>query len=116
MIDSKGKGKRFERWCCRWWHDLTGREVRRSAAVAPELDASGIDLIGTGLWVVQCKAVERSMDLHSVLDRMPLNAGLNVVMHKKSKRGTIVAMSLEDFAYVVSRLEGDAPGPYPFSN
>ena len=107
MIDSKEKGKRYERWVCRWWQEVTGKEARRTAAVAPQLDAAGVDLIGTGRWVVQCKAVERSMDLHQVLERMPLNAGINLVMHKKSKRGTVVAMSLDDFAWVLSKLEED---------
>lgn len=116
MIDSKEKGKRFERWCCKWWHQLTGREVERSAAVAPHLDAQGIDLIGTGIWVVQCKSVERSMDLHKVLDRMPLDAGINVVLHKRSKRGTVVSMRLDDFAWVLSKLEHAPSRPLPGAN
>ena len=116
MIDSKNKGKRFERWCCKWWHELTGRDVQRTAAVAPQLDNAGVDLTGTGLWVVQCKAVERSMDIHQVLDRMPLDAGINVVLHKRKQRGTIVCMQLDDFALVVSKLEKHGFRPLPSVN
>lgn len=111
MIDSKEKGKRFERWCCKWWHQITGRTVERSAAVAPHMDARGVDLIGTGSWLVQCKSIERSVDLHRILDRMPLNGGVNVVLHKRSKRGTVVSMRLDDFAHILSRLEDDTARP-----
>lgn len=116
MVDSKQKGKRYERWVCRWWHELTGRNVRRTAAVAPELDNAGVDLTGTGLWVVQCKAVERSIDVHSILERMPIDAGVNVVLHKRSKRGTAVSMSLEDFAYVLSCMEHKTVQPITGAN
>lgn len=116
MIDSKEKGKRFERWCCKWWHQRTGRDVERSAAVAPHLDAQGVDLIGTGLWVVQCKSVERSMDLHAILDRMPLDAGINLVLHKRSKRGTVVSMRLDDFGWLLSKLEDAPTRPLPGVN
>lgn len=116
MINSKDKGKRFERWCCKWWHSITGREVERTAAVAPQLDNAGIDLIGTGLWVVQCKAVERSMDHHTILDRMPLDAGINVVLHKRKNRGTVVSMRLDDFAWVVTKLEQHGSRALPSAN
>lgn len=116
MIDSKDKGKRFERWVCRWWYMITGRTVERTAAVAPHLDAQGVDLYGTGLWVVQCKAVERSLDTHKILDRMPLNSGINVVLHKRSKRGTVVSMRLDDFAYMLAKMEDDDRGAMPSTN
>ena len=116
MINSKDKGKRFERWCCKWWHQVTGREVQRTAAVAPQLDNAGIDLICTGLLVVQCKAVERSMDIHAVLDRMPLAAGVNVVLHKRKQRGTIVCMQLDDFAWILEKMESHGPRPLPSAN
>jgi len=115
MIDSKEKGKRFERWACKWWHQITGRHVERTAAVAPQLDNAGIDLIGTGIWSVQCKSVERSMDVHAILDRMPLTAGVNIVLHKRSKRGTVVSMRLDDFAWILSKLE-DENIPRPSAN
>jgi len=105
MIDSKEKGKRFERWACKWWHQITGRHVERTAAVAPQLDNAGIDLIGTGIWAVQCKSVER----------MPLTAGVNIVLHKRSKRGTVVSMRLDDFAWILSKLE-DENIPRPSAN
>lgn len=116
MINSKDKGKRFERWCCKWWHSVTGRHVERTAAVAPQLDNAGVDLIGTGIWVVQCKAVERSMDVHAILDRMPLDAGVNIVLHKRKQRGTVVSMRLDDFAFILSKLEHDGPRPLPSIN
>ncbi len=105
MIDSKEKGKRFERWCCKWWHSITGREVQRTAAVAPQLDNAGVDLIGTGAWVVQCKSVERSMDVHAILERMPQGTGIRTVLHKRKQRGTVVVMYLDDFAHVLSKLD-----------
>jgi len=112
MIDSKEKGKRFERWAAKWWHQLTGRNVERTAAVAPQLDNAGVDLTGTGIWVVQCKSVERSMDMHKILDRMPLNAGINIVMHKRSKRGTVVSLMLDDFGFILTKIESeDLPRP-----
>jgi hypothetical protein len=56
------------------------------------------------------------MDHHTILDRMPLDAGINVVLHKRKNRGTVVSMRLDDFAWVVTKLEQHGSRALPSAN
>lgn len=68
-------------------------------------DYAKVDLCHTGIWNVQSKAVEGMGSAHSVLASMPEEAGqINVVFHKKSRQGTIVSMTEEDFVDIVKLL------------
>ncbi len=67
-------------------------------------DALKVDLCNTGIWNVQCKAQEKLMtSLHEELKQMPKDDKINVVFHKKSNKGSIVAMSEADFFKLVVR-------------
>ena len=81
-----------------------GGEVERSSYVNKKLDNAGVDLVGTDPFNIQCKAVERSMDLHTVLADMPEDENYNVVFHKRNNQGQIVAMRLEDFMELIVKL------------
>tara|TARA_R110000796_G_C14264459_1_gene400416 strand:+ start:204 stop:470 length:267 start_codon:yes stop_codon:yes gene_type:complete len=81
-----------------------GGEVERSSYVNKKLDDAGVDLVGTDPFNIQCKAVERSMDLHTVLADMPEDQNYNVVFHKRNNQGQIVAMRLDDFMELIVKL------------
>ena len=78
----------------------TSRGVDRS------LDAAGVDLANTGDFLVQCKAVERGLSAHKILDHMPNEKGkTRLMIHKRNIRkqygGEVVSMYWADFEKLV---------------
>jgi hypothetical protein len=86
-----------------WEHEMGG-EVERSSYVNKKLDNAGVDLVGTDPFSIQCKAVERSMDIHQVLADMPQEGNYNVVVHKRNKKGQIACLDIKDFMELISKL------------
>ena len=96
------KGLRYE-WSVRdkfralgYTYACTSRGVDRS------LDAAGVDLVNTGDFLVQCKAVERGISAHKILDNMPREVGkVRLLIHKKNitkqNGGEVVSMYWADF-------------------
>ncbi len=105
MINPRIKGKTFERRIVNIWKSLFGGVVERSSYVNKKLDDQGVDIVGTDPFSLQCKAVERSLNYHDILDKMPLDNNYNVVLHKRNNRGTVAAMNGEDFFELVKILK-----------
>ncbi len=61
------------------------------------LDYSGIDLVGTQGFNIQLKAMERSPAYHDILNIMPKDENINIIIHKRNKRGCVVVLDLDDF-------------------
>jgi len=86
------------------WSDEFGGTVERSGYVNKKLDDAGVDLVGTDPFNIQCKAVESSINVHRILERMPIDSNMNVVFHKRNHAGTVVSMTMEDFMEMVKML------------
>jgi hypothetical protein len=69
------------------------------------MDDMKVDLVETKPFYVQCKAVENLGPVHNVLAEMPKGPLINIVFHKKSRQGTIVAMSEDDFWALLKTAE-----------
>jgi hypothetical protein len=104
-INVRRKGKTFELKMAKVWMRLFGGEVERSSFVNKKLDDQGVDLIGTDPFSIQCKAVERSLDVHTILQNMPQNSNINVVVHKRNHQAPVACLSLEDFLDLVQMLK-----------
>jgi hypothetical protein len=104
VINGRDKGKRFELKIAAMWSDKMGGTVERSGYVNKKLDDAGVDLVGTDPFNIQCKAVESSINVHKILDRMPQDTNMNVVIHKRNHAGTVVSMSVDDFMEIVMML------------
>jgi len=104
MINSREKGKRFELAIAKLWMEIMGGEVERTSFASKKMDDMGVDLTDTDPFFVQCKAVERSLDVHSILDRMPQDTNYNIVIHKRNQQGSVVAMHLSDFMEIIQML------------
>ena len=104
VINGRIKGKRFELKTAAMWTEKMGGPVERSGYVNKKLDDAGVDLVGTDPFNIQCKAVESSMNIHKILDRMPQDQNMNVVFHKRNHAGTVVSMSEADFMEMVLML------------
>ena len=105
MINSRDKGKRFELSIAKVWMRLFGGQVERSSFVSKKLDDMGVDLTGTDPFYIQCKAHERSLDLHTILENMPHDGHYNVVVHKRNHRPPIAALHLEDFLELLTAMK-----------
>ena len=107
MINSREKGKRFELDIAKRWMRLFGGEVDRTSYASKKMDDAGVDLTNTDPFYLQCKAVEQSLDIHAILDRMPHDGHYNVVIHKRNNRGIIAALYLEDFEELLQAMRNE---------
>ena len=105
MINSRDKGKRFELKMAKLWMRLFGGDVERTSFASKKLDDMGVDLTNTPPFNLQCKAHERSLNIHEILERMPLDNNYNVVIHKRNHQPPIAALHLEDFLELVQMLK-----------
>lgn len=114
-INSKSKGNTYELKVAKQFEELGFPKVTTSRFTSKEKDDAKVDLCGTEPFNVQCKAVEKTMCLHSVLESMPTDRNINVVFHKKNRRSPIVAMHEKDFLSLVKILidEGLLEGSIP---
>lgn len=109
MVNGRNKGKRFELRIAEIWARVMGGNPQRTGYVSKQLDDMGVDLTDTDPFLIQCKAHERSISFHDILDRMPHDLGLYpVVIHKRNNRGCVVGMRFGDFLEIVeaSRKNG----------
>jgi hypothetical protein len=100
---ARAKGFGFERRLAKLFREL-GYNCTTSRFSAKEQDYLGVDLVGTGNWSVQAKAVEKLGSLHTILDSMPKDGRTRLVFHKRNRQGVIVAMKEEDFFEIVKLL------------
>jgi len=103
-MNSRKKGHGFERKIAQEMRELGFENCRTSREVSPLRDAEGIDLVGAGLFNVQCKALERAPAYHELLKIMPQNENYNVIFHKRNRSGTVVVMEKEDFYELLNML------------
>jgi len=77
-------------------------DVSTSRSQNRSLDDRGVDLVNTGNFRIQCKAVEKLGNIHTIIDYMDSKMlddeyGMNIVFHKRNRQGIIVSMRYEDF-------------------
>ena len=105
MINGRVKRKVFELKIAKVWMRLFGGTVERTGYVSKKLDDMGVDLTGTDPFYIQCKAVESSMNYHQILERMPQDTNINLVIHKRNHQPPVVALHLEDFLEMVQTMK-----------
>lgn len=104
-INGRTKGHAFERTIAEEFRQLGYTNCQTSRLVSKHRDDQKVDLVGTGIWNLQLKAVEAKLDYHEILKSMPIEEGqINVVFHKKNRQGVTVTMSREDFYSLVKML------------
>jgi hypothetical protein len=105
-MNSKHKGNRFEQAVARRLRQLFPN-VRTAREMNKWLDAQGVDFVETYPFQFQAKHVERGLDPHAVLERMPQNDQMyNLLLWKKNRKATLVVMSIEDaeeIAWILKR-------------
>lgn len=102
-VNGRQKGHTYERQLAEKFREYFPDCVTSRMESKAEDDRGG-DLCNTGCFRVQAKAVERlSPQIHEVLARMHKDEKLNVVFHKRNRKGTVVSMNEETF-WILYRL------------
>lgn len=105
-MNARTKGHNFERAMAERlreiWPDCYTTRFKGSLW----LDHCGVDLVGTPGFNIQLKAMERTPAYHDILDYMPKGQNKNIVIHKRNKKGCIVALRLEDFLQLIVKENG----------
>ena len=106
-INARKKGHAFELQIRDVFKELGWDKAVSSRSESKNKDDQGIDLCFTDPFSVQCKAVESLGSLHKILAAMPDDSNYNVVFHKRSRQGVIVAMTLDDFKELIQMLKSN---------
>jgi len=96
MVNAKKKGNAYEVKIAAEFRNLGFPDAVTSRSESKSTDDKGVDLCGTFPLNVQCKAWERAPLYHDVLRSMPED-GINVIFHKKNRKGEVVVMAKDDF-------------------
>jgi hypothetical protein len=102
-LNAKQKGNRWELLCAHllrpiWPQVATARLMSKAA------DDAGMDLVNTGRFNIQCKHVERGLDLHGTLDKMP-TFGFNVVLWKKNRKTPLAVLTMSQAQELILLLQ-----------
>lgn len=103
-INARKKGHGYELQIRDWFKDLGWSRAVSSRSESKNKDDQGVDLCFTDPFNTQMKAVEKLGSIHDVLAKMPSDDNYNLVFHKKNRKGTIVAMTIEDFKELLEML------------
>lgn len=102
MVKARDKGHDFERKIAREFRDLGYSKCRTSRYASREKDDQKVDLVETGPFNVQCKAVEKMSGYHALLREMPAG-GVNIIIHRRNRLGEVVVMDKKDFYRLVKK-------------
>lgn len=103
-INARKKGHAYELDIRDWFKELGWNDAVSSRSESKNMDDKGVDLCYTAPFNAQMKAVEKLGSIHDILAKMPNDSNYNVVFHKKNRKGTIVAMTIEDFKEILQML------------
>lgn len=101
VIHAKNKGNSYERAVAQIFRNRGWANCATSRLESKAMDALGVDLVSTEPFFVQCKAVEKSISTHDILDNMPKKDIIRVLFHKRNRKGTVVSLTEEDFWLLV---------------
>lgn len=103
-LNARKKGHSYELQIRDFFRELGWTKSVSSRSESKNKDDQGIDLCYTDPFNIQAKAVEKLGSIHDILERMPKDENYNLVFHKKNRKGTIVAMTIEDFKEILEML------------
>lgn len=106
---ARQKGHAYERKIKNEFIEIGFSDCETSRYESKKVDDSKVDLCNTGPFNVQCKAVETLGSAHKTLKEMPTDENINLVFHKRNRKGEVVSMMKEDF-YKILEVFKKTPG------
>lgn len=101
---ARQKGHAYERKIKNEMIDLGFTQCETSRYESKKLDDAKVDLCNTGPFYVQCKAVENMGAAHKVLAEMPGGDKIDLVFHKRNRKGEVVSMSKDNFYRLIDKI------------
>jgi Holliday junction resolvase len=96
-INARVKGCAFERQIAKELRELGWKDCVTSRYGSKEMDDAKVDLLFTNPYSIQIKATERTPSYHDILSEMPQNENINIIIHKRNRKGEVVVMWKSDF-------------------
>ena len=100
---SRRKGHDYERQICRELKKMGFLNCKTSRNGDRSRDAAGVDLLDTGCFNVQCKAIERGLNYSDILTAMPKGERYNIIFHKRNRQ-QIIVLEKKDFYELLEML------------
>lgn len=98
--NNRTAGHSFERDIAELFRTIGFTHCKTSRQCSRELDNQKVDLVNTDPFYVQCKYTQ-TINAHTVLSEMPKREQMNILLHKRKNKGTVVSLSLEDFQKIL---------------
>ena len=103
-INARNKGCAFERQIAKELRELGWKDCVTSRYASKETDDMMVDFVNTPNFQIQAKAVERFHAYHDILSKMPQNENINIIIHKRNRKGEVVVMSKDNFYRIIKLL------------
>ena len=104
QINARHKGHNLERQIRLEFIEMGWKDCQTSRYGSKEMDDALCDLIHTDPFNLQCKAWEHAPSYHDILSEMPQNENINIIIHKRNRKGEVVVMKKEDFYRILKLL------------
>lgn len=103
---ARKKGHNYELKIRQEFIELGFTQCATSRYESKSRDDKKVDLVNTGSFNVQAKAVENMGSSHKVLKEMPKERKkINLVFHKKNRQGEVVSLWKKDFYAIIEALK-----------
>jgi hypothetical protein len=102
-LNAKQKGNRWELLCAHLLRPIFP-QAATARLMSKAADDAGMDLVNTGRFNIQCKHVERGLDLHGTLDKMP-TFGFNIVLWKRNRKTPLAVLTMSQAHTLISLLQ-----------
>lgn len=101
-MNSRTKGHGFERAMAERLRAIWPECYTTRYKGSPFLDSIGVDLVGTPGYNIQLKAMERTPAYQDILKSMPNDENINLIIHKRNNKGSVVVLRLDDFLKMIN--------------
>ncbi|MCD4697863.1 MAG: hypothetical protein K8S16_16680 [Bacteroidales bacterium] len=100
---ARTKGHNYERKIRREFIEIGFSDCNTSRYESIKRDQAKVDLCNTGVFNIQCKAVEKGINYQKLLSEMPQETNYNIILHKKNRK-EIAVLSKADFYELLNML------------
>jgi Holliday junction resolvase len=97
MINGRTKGHAYERKIVHELREIGFTDAVTSRSESKNADDDGVDILNVDNWAIQCKAVERGLNIFDVMSHISRKYGTPVTFWKKNRKPELVVMYKEDF-------------------
>lgn len=102
---NRTRGHSYERQIAKEFRDAGWSSACTTRYASRMKDDQKIDIFDTNPFNVQCKATNKCINYHQILQEMPKDLNYNVIFNKLTSKGEFVIISKEDFYELINMLK-----------